>query len=621
LTTNNRQDMSLTEPNEKHLEQSSSSMPSTATFGECDDEYIWMNLLSNNSKDSSQSTSSSSWDDLCTGLKNLDRSLRCGICINICHAPVSIIGCNHTYCSECIRAHFQSELQMMTRAKKVATCPDCRTEVDTSGRIPYSKCLAPNRLAERVCDQFQQIRPLLYNILSKKKYRSSSQSTDPISVQSLKRSDNNTRTIEKINDNKVQREPLRPVLYTAHKRKALQEMCEKVGLATHGSEKELKQRHEAYINLYNADCDSSHPRSARSIADEINRREKAKMYNHTDYRTSQCIENLKVSRAKIAEPVEPGIVNNKASVTLTSGSKSFDDKLNNNYKLLIQQVKEQKLKEKEKLSKTILDNAADEQNDDNNIIAEKNDVQLVTKLEKVEANTETERVVLNANVEQMELDTKVIEVFEKDANDNSNEVVFTTPTTNDYNPLQHGQLVDANLKDILCFFDNDTMDDVSDETKIGTIDESALVANWNENKLTPVVDPSINSSTIDVIKRTSSISPDNVIPSRKRSVQEIVEIDDIEKDGTRKHKTFLNLLLEQREAENVTNNRVNGVIDLNSTNGESNRRRDERVFTPSLIGPWNCTRCTFRNNRNVSSVAICAMCDEPRPSPRRTSIT
>jgi len=60
------------------------------------------------------------------------------------------------------------------------------------------------------------------------------------------------------------------------KKKKLQEKCRELGLSDRGDEKELKARHQEYINLYNAECVSSNPRSPQELLKVVHGREKAR---------------------------------------------------------------------------------------------------------------------------------------------------------------------------------------------------------------------------------------------------------------------------------------------------------------------------------------------------------
>ena len=59
------------------------------------------------------------------------------------------------------------------------------------------------------------------------------------------------------------------------KRRKLQEKCREWGLSEQGSDQQLKARHQEFVNLYNAECDSFFPRSEAELVRIIHEREKA----------------------------------------------------------------------------------------------------------------------------------------------------------------------------------------------------------------------------------------------------------------------------------------------------------------------------------------------------------
>lgn len=71
------------------------------------------------------------------------------------------------------------------------------------------------------------------------------------------------------------RKKLPTTFYNGMKRKKLQEKCREFGLSDQGTDQQLKARHQEYVNLYNAECDSSYPRSAEELVKLIHDREMA----------------------------------------------------------------------------------------------------------------------------------------------------------------------------------------------------------------------------------------------------------------------------------------------------------------------------------------------------------
>ena len=87
------------------------------------------------------------------------------------------------------------------------------------------------------------------------------------------------------------------VSYHNMNRKKLVDVCRKEGLNTQGNEAELKQRHSDYITLYNAECDSEHPRSVRELLNEIKSREmsiKVRITNNVARARLRCVRMQRI---------------------------------------------------------------------------------------------------------------------------------------------------------------------------------------------------------------------------------------------------------------------------------------------------------------------------------------
>jgi len=124
--------------------------------------------------------------------------------------------------------------------------------------------------------------------------------------------------------------------YHSLKRKKLVELCEKEGLNTHGTEKELRQRHSDFITLYNSECDSDHPRSAKELVMEIKSREnsiKAEAAKRVPRQQSKFMKNLGNS----LEAYNGGSISKP-----TTGNKSFDGALNAGFAEMVAKLKKRK---------------------------------------------------------------------------------------------------------------------------------------------------------------------------------------------------------------------------------------------------------------------------------------
>jgi hypothetical protein len=236
-------------------------------------------------------------------LVHLDQSLRCEICSEFFKLPVSLLPCHHTFCNCCIRESFKTVMKGATGLKKTATCPKCGVAVDTSG-ADFQKCFVPNHALERVVDYFQTLRGDLKKQLTECAETNNSSdnsnnkkrkaSTDPTATETVpSASDSSCNDDDDDEDynydasqtfdarkpaaaRKIRSKKPRPV-YTSYKSlKKLRELCAKEGLSSTGTEKELVARHQAFITLYNAECDGLHPRSLAEIIAHVHETEQAR---------------------------------------------------------------------------------------------------------------------------------------------------------------------------------------------------------------------------------------------------------------------------------------------------------------------------------------------------------
>ncbi|KAL7487592.1 hypothetical protein ACHAW6_013174 [Cyclotella cf. meneghiniana] len=267
----------------------------------------------------------SSSNPLHKSLFSLDASFRCSICGEIYVAPVAVLPCLHTFCSECVRRHCKWGMGGM---KRECRCPECNQLIGTrKGQNDYENAILPNHHFENQLDIYKQMREGLLSsfvrldVLEKEKM--GKESSEPSNGQihehcgednseSKRKYDikekrerapkracrNIAKTItyahssDSDNDDDSDYESFRThshsskkpkpkitlqrktvVSYHGMKRKKLAELCNKEGLPSHGTDEELKRRHSDYITLYNSECDSDHPRSVAELLKEINKRE------------------------------------------------------------------------------------------------------------------------------------------------------------------------------------------------------------------------------------------------------------------------------------------------------------------------------------------------------------
>ncbi|XP_071984179.1 E3 ubiquitin-protein ligase RAD18 isoform X2 [Engystomops pustulosus] len=70
------------------------------------------------------------------------------------------------------------------------------------------------------------------------------------------------------------RKPMAKVVYNLLSERDLKKRLREAGLSTHGSKQQMIRRHQEFLHMYNAQCDSLNPKSAAEIAKEIEKTEK-----------------------------------------------------------------------------------------------------------------------------------------------------------------------------------------------------------------------------------------------------------------------------------------------------------------------------------------------------------
>ena len=245
-----------------------------------DDEYIWTSAPFSKS------------DPLHKGLQEFESCLHCQICGSFYQSPVSIQGCFHTFCSECIRGTIRNGKVSLRR---MALCPICRAPIEGN----ENNSLLPNRSIAELVNKFKSVRGNLLSALSSSQRRagedaslaeqdtgtSTSAAISSRGSRSLARSSPTASIVteEKENSNPElsQLQPLQTrkklptTFYNGMKRKKLVEKCRELGLSEWGTDQQLKARHQEYVNLYNAECDSCYPRTVEQLVSIIHGREMA----------------------------------------------------------------------------------------------------------------------------------------------------------------------------------------------------------------------------------------------------------------------------------------------------------------------------------------------------------
>ena len=125
-------------------------------------------------------------------------------------------------------------------------------------------------------------------------------------------------------------------VYTSMKKSKLQELCRQEGLDTAGSEKELIERHKAFIMAWNANCDSVQPHSREEIAAEINRMERSRRQVDFAARRDEALMKQLI----------PPLGQNAAATT--TNNPQFNQKISDGFAKLIQAGKKRMMEENNK---------------------------------------------------------------------------------------------------------------------------------------------------------------------------------------------------------------------------------------------------------------------------------
>lgn len=276
--------------------------------------------------------------------------------------------CNHTFCSECIRKSFRDNGRKNAKGSSKVLCPVCKKEACES-KLVFNRQIdeavghwknlrkdltcsltaaVTGAVSESIndgkedecntdmkseCDATRTRRNNSVKSYSEEEIDEGSPFPSQSSLQPTSSSQNTQKTS---NINKVSLKRKASTRYHKMKRKKLVELCENEGLWTTGTDNELKERHKNFVLLYNAECDSTHPRSHAEILEEFTNREKARIECKKQENMSGVNKhNIYVNR--IMEASHDDYVGK-----ITSGNKEFDATMNANFARLIEEAKARK---------------------------------------------------------------------------------------------------------------------------------------------------------------------------------------------------------------------------------------------------------------------------------------
>ncbi|XP_055984963.1 E3 ubiquitin-protein ligase RAD18 [Sorex fumeus] len=82
---------------------------------------------------------------------------------------------------------------------------------------------------------------------------------------------------ESLRSSANKRKPLPKTVYNLLSDRELRRKLKQHGLSVHGTKQQLIKRHQEFVHMYNAQCDSLHPKSAAEIVQEIENMERTRM--------------------------------------------------------------------------------------------------------------------------------------------------------------------------------------------------------------------------------------------------------------------------------------------------------------------------------------------------------
>jgi hypothetical protein len=215
--------------------------------------------------------------NLHSSLVELDSSLECPICYDYFRIPVSLSRCQHSFCSECIRATFKAQMKLVMKNQK-QECPVCREPASSDDNCTGNR-IVPNLLLGRIVKSFLEVKSHLTRQLPTPAEATSSISPKGLLMNcTITNSNKSPTTVATAAAPAQNLLPRRrgPTRYYGLKRRQLQTLCQSEGLSVLGTDEELRQRHAEFCLLVNAECDSEFPRSEDELRLELATREKHK---------------------------------------------------------------------------------------------------------------------------------------------------------------------------------------------------------------------------------------------------------------------------------------------------------------------------------------------------------
>lgn len=198
------------------------------------------------------------WPDTKLGkqLTNLEETLLCPICQGLFNNP-QILNCGHSFCSLCIRKHFDKNLNRTTSD----VCPACREKAETAD-------LKVNRNLSTFVASFKSMRKDLLNVLNS----SESKTNNDVEVVNIKKKDRRNIVVERIthfNFHGMSKDKVKKTIDGVLKNT-------KNKLRSDGDKDALERRFREVVHMNNAQIGSDQPLSLDEIVKLVNDQETLK---------------------------------------------------------------------------------------------------------------------------------------------------------------------------------------------------------------------------------------------------------------------------------------------------------------------------------------------------------
>lgn len=485
--------------------------------------------------------------------------------------------CQHTFCSECIRKSLQEQLERAKSCRGVATCPICRLPVDHTGEY-FRKCLQPNRSVEQMVRIFTALRQPLRQALCGGAQDGMIDSSPPPFTTAVP-----TATPDEHQLRLLPLERKRRPYYNGMKKKQLQELCQQEGLLTEGSERDLIQRYDEFLTLYNAEArDAIHPRPVQELVRIITDRERARQREERGGAGAggATATYHRIERQRQKDMVETmfqlrnASSKHEAAQIATKMDREMQQTWNNNFQDMIRRMKEQKQQQQRR-----------QQPEQQNLQQQNETAQQV---QGREGNANRQHSSTNfLNVERNEEAWSLPGSGTKESFLNSDGVSKTVSM----------DVLPTNLLPIHPITTTTTW--ISDQEN-SPVSSFTLPGQRNNSDKDMAPTVTVDSSSYDSSK---GIEEDKDLT---RSL-----------DGNRPslHDTSTSILTKQ-----ILYPTIGTVRKPDDNPGWDYIQREHKKMksnshAPSIIGPWDCPYCTFRNEYFISSQAKCQMCEKPRQTP------